>query len=98
MNKTLQILKDNLASGSIITMDFYDKDFIQMGTDKKTIAGKMLNETGELFKSGLDLKSKNVDAIKEVIESIGLEYDESFIMGDKTKSGAFMVVCSALVK
>ena len=98
VNKTLQILKDNLASGSIITMDFYDKDFIQMGTDKKTIAGKMLNETGELFKSGLDLKSKNVDAIKEVIEPIGLEYDESFIMGDKTKSGAFMAVCSALVK
>ncbi len=97
VHESLKIFKDNLKAGSIVTFDLYDMSFIRMGQSNKMHMKKTLEATNESLKFGLDLRKDGVKAVENLVAPYCSNLEQCFILGEKSKRGAYMSVNSIIV-
>lgn len=93
VRKTLSEMKNNSASGSVIAVDFYSKEFVE---GKVVPGGKksldLLKITDEEFGFGIDLSTDYENNVSSFVESEGFKVGKTHFMGSKTKKGTWMAV------
>jgi methyltransferase (TIGR00027 family) len=83
VRKTIRVIKEHAAHGSILITDLYSK---------RLVALKGVKATNEKFNFALDFSSDKEKVLKTFLESANVKAGNFCFMGHKTKKGAFGVV------
>ena len=94
IRNTLQEIKYNAASGSVIIADFYSNKFVH---GDMLPGKKRLEVTNEAFRFGIDFESNDSKELKSMVESENLKLGNIYYMGNETKYGTWMAVAEILV-
>jgi methyltransferase (TIGR00027 family) len=90
VRNTLQQIRDNAASGSVIVADIYANSF--MSGFKSGRGNKVMEYTDEGLLFGLDFETNWSDELLRFIESESLAVGETFFMGSSREKGPFVVI------
>lgn len=98
VRKTLGAIRSHAATGSVLVCDIYADRFVKgeyAPGMKQSL--KVLKYTGEEFGFGLDFMADAQSVLSDFMASEGMIVKDSYLMGNKTKKGIFMVVVEAIV-
>ena len=88
---TLRLLASHSGTDSVVIADFYSRRFLATvnGTGRR-----ILRETGEDLRFGLDLSGQQDLAVKAFLTSCGVDASEVQLLGSHHPKGAFMAVAA----
>ena len=88
---TLRLLASHSGTDSVVIADFYSRRFL--AAINRT-GRRILRETGEDLRFGLDLSSQQDLAVKAFLTSCGVDASEVQLLGSHHPKGAFMAVAA----
>jgi methyltransferase (TIGR00027 family) len=90
VRRTIQDVRDNSASGSVLLADIYADRFISVG--KGRAMKKTLDYTDEALGFGLPFSADHAGVLRKFVESESMSLGDARFMGEKSDKGPFMVV------
>lgn len=88
VRKTIKEIKEHAASGSILIADF---------CSKRLLAFQGIKATNEKFSFGLDFSVNPEKVLKTFIASEKVNLGAFYLIGHKTKKGAYLVVAEIIL-